>query len=87
MYAVLWSIVVSGDKDTVSNIDGETIAQRIAVRDLGPLQVYTADTHLSMKVAYPFIQTLIDEASTLPIITDASPTFLDEIDLNQENAS
>ena len=86
MYAVLWSIVVSGDTETVSTITAETIKQRLAQRNIGPLQVYTADSHQSMTVTYPFIQTLVDSADQLPVITDAAPTFLDEIDLNQGNA-
>ena len=32
------------DKDTVSQITPETIAQRINNRNLGPLQVYTAES-------------------------------------------
>lgn len=86
MYAVLWAVAIASDSDAPATISEADIARRLGERNVGPLQVYTPASHHSMQVTYPFIQQLRDAASDLPIITDAAPTFKDEIDINQDDS-
>lgn len=86
MYAVLWSIVIASDHDEVQTISADELRRRLATRGISGLEVYTPETHHSMQVAFPFVAKIRSEAAGVPVVTDANPKFLDEIDINRAHA-
>lgn len=82
MYSVLWTIAVASDHDRPATISEEEIAAVLARRGIADLHAYTPATHYSMQAEFPFITKLREAADSVPVVTDAEPKFLDEIDLN-----
>ena len=83
MYAVLWSITVCSDGTDVAEISPAEIASRLAARGIRGLKAYTPQTHHSMLGEFPFISDLLANIHTVPVISDASPIVLDDIDINR----
>lgn len=85
MYNLLWAVAVASDDDAPARIDRTTLGRRLLDRGVGSLEVYTPDTHHAMQVAYPYVAALRAKNDWVPPITDADPTVVDEIDLNQDS--
>ncbi len=85
MYNLLWTIVVCGSDDAVASISQEDLARRLMDRQVQGLEVYTPASHHAMQVEYPYISGLRAKLDWVPLITDADPTIVDEIDLNQDS--
>ena len=83
MYAVLWSITVCSDGTDVAEISPAEIAARLVARGIGGLHAYSPQTHHSMLGEFPFISDLLADLHSVPVITDASPVVLDDIDINR----
>ncbi|NRA36659.1 MAG: polyamine aminopropyltransferase [Planctomycetes bacterium] len=81
MYSVLWSIVISSDSPDAVTCSREDINHRLAQRGIEGLQVYTAESHHSMQVEFPFITSIRQAAGEVPTITDNAHVFLDEAEL------
>jgi spermidine synthase len=82
MYAVLWTVSVCSDGIDVALVPPVELAKRLQGRGIDGLHVYTPATHHSMLVEFPFVSKLIAEAKRVPIITDANPKVIDDIDIN-----
>jgi spermidine synthase len=83
MYAVLWSITVCSDTIDAAEISPAEIANRLKARGIGGLKAYTPTTHHSMLGEFPFVGDLLAKIHTVPVISDAAPTVLDDIDINR----
>jgi spermidine synthase len=84
MYAVLWTVTVCSDGVDPALIPPVELAKRLAARGISGLQVYSPATHHSMLVEFPFVAKLVEESKDVPIITDANPKVIDDIDINNE---
>lgn len=84
MYAVLWTVTVCSDSLDPATIPPVELAKRLAARGINGLQVYSPATHHSMLVEFPFVGKLIEESKRVPIITDANPKVIDDIDINND---
>lgn len=83
MYAVLWSITVCSDTIDAAEISPSEIANRLKERGIGGLKAYTPTTHHSMLGEFPFVGDLLAKMHTVPVISDAKPVVLDDIDINR----
>jgi spermidine synthase len=86
MYAVLWSVTVASDTIDVGALSAEEIGVRMNARGISGLKCYNGATHHSMMTPMPFIQELLDDVASVPVITDKSHRILEEIDLNSSEA-
>lgn len=84
MYAVLWSITVCSDTIDAAEIPAGEIAKRLKARGISGLKAYSPTTHHSMLGEFPFIGELLADLKSVPIITDAKPVVLDDIDINRD---
>ena len=82
MYAVQWAIAVASDRNDLTTLAAEEIDRRLAERDIAGLHLYDGASHHGMQVGYPWIRQLEADSADVPIVTDADPTFIDEIDIN-----
>ena len=84
MYAVLWTVTVCSDTIDPALIPPVELAKRLTARGIKGLQVYSPATHHSMLVEFPFVAKLVEESKKVPIITDANPKVIDDIDINND---
>lgn len=82
MYAVLWSVTVCSDTVDVTTFTAVDIGVRLNARGVSGLKCYNGATHQSMLTPMPFVQDLLDDLDSVPVITDKKPIVLDEIDIN-----
>ncbi len=82
MYAVLWSVTVCSDNVDVTTFTAVDIGVRLNARGVSGLKCYNGATHQSMLTPMPFVQDLLDDLDSVPVITDKKPIVLDEIDIN-----
>ena len=85
MYAVLWSVTVCSDNVDVSTFNAVDIGVRLNARGVSGLKCYNGATHQAMLTPMPFVQDLLDDLESVPVITDKKPIVLDEIDINSSD--
>lgn len=85
MYAVLWSVTVCSDNVDVTTFNAVDIGVRLNARGVSGLKCYNGATHQAMLTPMPFVQDLLDDLDSVPVITDKKPIVLDEIDINSSD--
>lgn len=83
MYAVQWAVAVAADHNRLAELAADAIDQRLAERGITGLHLYDGRSHHGMQAGFPWIRELEAKAAAVPVVTDAEPTFIDEIDINQ----
>ncbi|MBA3686899.1 MAG: hypothetical protein H0W72_16900, partial [Planctomycetes bacterium] len=60
------------------------LAKRLGARGISGLQAYSPASHHAMLAGFPYIDAIVADAVNVPPITDASPTVIDDIDINSQ---